>query len=92
MDRVDIWINLFENNLPLKNARKIVIVGNGGIATEMVHELKNGKHGIQNIYILNHIHSYIIGQVTLKDVMECHKNFLLKHTEGGHVFHPLLAP
>ena len=51
MDRVDIWINLFENNLPLKNARKIVIVGNGGIATEMVHELKNGKHGTPGVNI-----------------------------------------
>ena len=31
-------------------------------------------------------------QVTLKDVMECHKNLHFKRTEGGHVFQPLLEP
>ena len=34
-------VQKFQDNL--KGARKIVIVGNGGIATEMVHELKNGE-------------------------------------------------
>ena len=34
-------VQKFQANL--QGARKIVIVGNGGIATEMVHELRNGK-------------------------------------------------
>ena len=40
-------VQKFQDNL--KDARKIVIVGNGGIATEMVHELKNGEHDFYNI-------------------------------------------
>ena len=44
-------VQKFQDNL--KDARKIVIVGNGGIATEMVHELKNGEHDFYNISLLS---------------------------------------
>ena len=43
-------VQKFQDNL--KGARKIVIVGNGGIATEMVHELKNGEFYPIRIYTI----------------------------------------